>query len=218
LVSDIFREVDEEVRRERLAQLWERYGNVAIAVALLIVIGVGGWRAYQWWEAKRAAEAGGQFEAALALAVGGKSDEAHAAFDKVAADGTAGYRTLARFRAADALASRDPKAAVEAYEAIAADSRVGQIMQDLATVRAGLILVDTAPYEELRSRLEPLTAPDRAFRHTARELLALGAWRAGDQATVKHWVDIIVTDAETPAAVRSRVEMLTAVTGSAEKG
>ncbi len=217
-MSDIFREVDEEVRREQLQRLWSRYGNLVIVLAILIVAGVGGWRAYQWWEAKKAAEAGSQFEAAVALSEQGKYDEARAAFDKLASTGTAGYRSLARFRAAEALAGNDPQAAIKAYDALATDSGLGQTMQDLANVRSGLILVDTAPYDQLLARLEPLTAADRTFRHTARELLALAAWRAGNVAQVKRWVDTIMGDPETPAAVRSRAEMLAAVTSGAEKG
>jgi hypothetical protein len=218
MVSDIFREVDEEVRRERLKQLWDRYGNGAIALALIIVIAIGGWRAYQWWEAKKAAEAGAQFEAALKLSSEGKHEEAEAAFEKLASQGTAGYRTLARFRAAEELSKRDPQAAVRVYDALAADAHIGQTLQDLAAIRAGLVLVDTVSYGELRSRLELLTAEDRPFRHTARELLALSAWRAGDGAAVKHWVDILMTDAGTPADIRNRVEMLSTLTGGTEKG
>jgi hypothetical protein len=218
LVSDIFREVDEEVRRERLEQLWIRHRFSLITLAIVVVVGVGGWRSYQWWEAKRAAEAGAQFEAALALADQGKHEEAEAAFDKIAAEGTSGYRALARFRAAEELGQRDPQGAVKDYDALVSDASIGQTLQDLAAIRAGLLLVDTASYDDLRARLEPLAASDRAFRHSARELLALRAWRSGDQSAVRHWVDIIVTDAETPAAVRARADMLTAVTSGSEKG
>jgi hypothetical protein len=217
-VSDIFREVDEDVRRERLQQLWDRYGNLLIVLAVLIVAGVAAWRGYQWWEAKKAAEAGAQFEAAVTLSEQGKHDEAEAGFEKLASSGTAGYRMLARFRSAEALASRDPQSAVKSYDALASDSGLGIAMQDLAATRAGLILVDTAPYDQMRARLEPLTASDRPFRHTARELLALAAWHAGNAGDVKHWVDMIMTDSDTPAAIRSRAEMLSAVTSGAERG
>ena len=71
-MSDIFQEVDEEVRRERLMQLWKRYGNFVIAAAIVLVLGVGGWRGYQWWEAKKAAEAGGAFNSAVELLDTGK--------------------------------------------------------------------------------------------------------------------------------------------------
>ena len=66
-VTDIFREVDEEVRREQLKKLWERYGTLLIAACVLLVVAVGGWRTYEWWEAKKAAEAGTAFQAAIAL-------------------------------------------------------------------------------------------------------------------------------------------------------
>ena len=177
-MSDIFHEVDEEVRREKLKQLWERHGNLIVAFALLVVLAVGGWRGYEWWDARKAAESGAAFEAAVTLAESGKQAEAQEAFAKLAKDGTSGYRVLARFREAAELAKTDPAAAVKVYDALAADSGLGRAMQDLAAIRGGLILVDTAPLAELSSRLEPLTSADRPFRHTARELLALGAWRS----------------------------------------
>jgi len=218
LVSDIFQEVNEEVRRERMKQLWERYGNLIVVIAFLIVGGVAGWRGYEWWEARKAAEAGATFEAAAALAAEGKHEQAEAAFAKIAVEGTSGYRILARFREAAELALRDPAAAIKAYDALIADSAIGRAMQDLATVRAGLLLADTAPYDEVRARLEPLTANDRPFRHTAREILALAAWRVGDHKAATHWFDLIMTDAETPAGTRARVEMLIALSAADGKG
>jgi hypothetical protein len=217
-VSDIFHEVDEEVRREQLKQLWNRYGNVAIAIALLILVGVGGWRLYQWWEAKKATEAGGQFEAAVLLSEDGKRQEAEAAFAKIAAQAPAWYQMLARLRAAEELSARDGPAAVKAYDEIANDRGAAQVIQDLAGVRAGLILLDSAPYEELRSRLEPVTAQDRAFHNTARELLALAAWRSGNQAATRHWIDMVMQDSQTPASIRGRVQMLMALTAEQAKG
>jgi hypothetical protein len=216
-LSDIFQEVDEEVRRERLQQLWERHGNLIVALALLIVLGVGGWRGYDWWENRKAAESGAAFEAAVALAESGKQDEAQAAFSKLAKEGSSGYRVLARFREAAEVAKTDAAAAVKAYDSLAAESALGRSLQDLATIRAGLILVDTATPTELATRLEPLTATDRPFRHTARELLALGAWRAGDAAAAKRWFDLIATDIETPAGTRQRIEVLMTLSGAKAK-
>ena len=61
-----------------------------------------------------------------------------------------------------------------------------------------------------------MTAADHAFRHTARELLAFSAWHSNNSEAVKRWSDMIVTDAETPAATRSRIDMLIALTGTAK--
>lgn len=216
-MSDIFHEVDEEVRREQLKKLWERYGHLFVAVAVLVVLGIAAWRGYSWWEAKRAAESGAAFEAAGTLAETGKHTEAEAAYAKVAADGASGYRSLARMREAAELAQVDSKAALSVYEQIAADGATGPAFADLATLRAGAILIDAGAFEEARKKLEPLTEKDRPFRHTAREFLVLAAWRAGDIKLGKPWIDMIMTDLETPSATRSRVEMLVGLSSTAGK-
>lgn len=210
-MSDIFREVDEEVRREQLKKLWDRYGFLFIALAVLIVAAVGGWRAYDYWQTKQAAAAGSAFEAAATLAEQGKHQEAEAAFAKLAAEGTATYRMMAKFREAAEVALRDPKAAVALYDALAADNSLAPVMRDLAALRAGLILVDTAPYEEVRRKLEPLAAASGSFRHTARGVLALAAWRGNDLTAMRRWADMVLADAESPANTRGQVEMLLAL-------
>jgi hypothetical protein len=169
-------------------------------------------------EAKRAAESGAAFEQAVTLAESGKVQEAEAAFAKLATGGTAGYRVLSRLREAAELAQSDPKAAIKAYEEIAADRAAGQVIQDLATLRAGLLLVDHTPYADLRSRLEPLTGPERAFRYSARDLLALSAWKQGDVSAAKQWTEAIIGDPLTPAGARSRAEVLSQLLAAGSKG
>ena len=216
-VADIFQEVDEEVRRERLKQLWNRYGTLVVAVAFLIIAGIGGWRGYQWWETKQAAENGAQFVEAMSLEQKGNYAEAEVAFGRIAAQGTLGYRILARFQEAGETARGDGPAAVKLYDAIAADSRVDAVLQDLARVRAALVLLDTASFDEMRTRLEPLAVAGRPFRHTARELLAMAAWRAGDLAAARRWAEMIAADPESPPGTRDRVQMLIALSASGAK-
>ncbi len=216
-MSDIFHEVDEEVRREQFKKLWDKYGILVIALAVLIVAGVGGYRAYDWYQMKQAAQAGTAFEAAAQLSAEGKHAEAEAAFAKVATEGTPAYKVLARMREANEAASRDPKAAIAIYDKLAADGSLGPTFQDLAALRAGYLLVDTEPFAEVQKRLEPLTAADRPFRHSARMLLALAAWKANDTAALKKWSDMVMADAESPAGTRGQIEMLNALTASGGK-
>jgi hypothetical protein len=218
-VSDIFQEVDEEVRREQLRKMWERYGKYVIAACVLLVAAVAGWRYHEWNEAKKAAEAGAQFEAAMALVNEGKNKEAEEAFARIAtaSGSTSSYRMLAKFREAGELARRDPKAAVAIYDQLAADGSNGRVLQDLAAVRAGTVLVDTAPYSEVRQRLEPLTAQDRAFRHSARSALALSAWKANDATAMRRWTDMILADPETPPGTRGQIQMLLALSDTDKK-
>jgi hypothetical protein len=217
-VTDIFNEVDEEVRREQLKKLWERYGAYLVALCVLVIVGVGAWRGYEWWEAKQAAQSGVAFEQATALAEAGKHQEAEAAFAKLATDGNAGYRALARLREAAELAHTDKAAAVKAYDGIAADKSAGQVIDELAALRAGFLLVDTAPYSEIQTRLDPLTGADKTFRHSARELLALSAWKSGDMTAARKWTDMIITDPQTPQGTRTRADMLSELIAASGKG
>ena len=122
-MSDIFHEVDEEVRRDQFRKLWDRYSLYIIALAVLIVAGIGAWRGYEYWVAKKAAAAGAAFESAVTLSEQGKHSEAETAFAKVVTEAPNGYRVLARFRAAAELAKIKPVDAVKAYDDLAADGK-----------------------------------------------------------------------------------------------
>jgi hypothetical protein len=210
-VSELFNEVDEEVRREQLKKLWDKYSLLIIAGMILIIAAVGGWRGYQYLEAKKAAEAGAAFDKAAELSEQNKHTEAEAAFADLAAKAPSGYRMLARLRAAAEAASRDPQAAVKLYDDISADRSVSAPEQDLARVRAAGLLLESTSYPNMLQRLEPATAPGATFRHTARELLALSAWRANDMAAARQWLDLIANDGQTPPSLRSRAEALQAL-------
>ncbi len=210
-MSELFDEVDEEVRREQLKKLWDRYSIYIIAAALLIIAAVAGWRGYEYLEAQKSAEAGAAFDAALELAEQNKHDEAQAAFDKLATTAPGGYRMLARLRAAGEAAARDPQAGAKLYDELAADRSIGPEQQELARIRAAGLLLDTDSYPNMLQRLEAASKPDATFRHTARELLALSAWRANDVTAARQWLDMIASDGETPSAMRSRAEALQAL-------
>jgi hypothetical protein len=210
-VSELFDEVDEEVRRDQLKKLWDQYSIYIVAVALLIIAGVGGWRGYQHLEAQKAAEAGAAFDKAAELSEQNKHAEAEAAFADLAAKAPSGYRMLARLRMAAEVANRDPQAAAKMFDEIAADRSVGTPEQDFARIRAAQLLLETSTYPDMLQRLEPAAAPGATFRHTARELLALSAWRANDTTAARRWLDLIANDGETPPSLRSRAEALQAL-------
>jgi len=210
-VSELFDEVDEDVRRDQLKKLWDQYSIYIVAGALLIIASVGGWRGYQYLEAKKAAEAGAAFDKASELSEQNKHAEAESAFTDLAAKAPSGYRMLARLRAAAEVAQRDPQAAVKLYDVMAADRSISASEQDLAKVRAAALLLESSSYPNMLARLEPAAAPGATFRHTARELLALSAWRVSDTAAARQWLDMIANDGDTPPSLRSRAEALQAL-------
>lgn len=210
-MTEIFSEIDDELRRERLRKIWERYSAAIVGAAVLVVLAVGAWQGYEWWSAKQADEAGSAFEQAAQLATEGKHAEAEAAFTKLAATAPAGYRTLARLRAATEAAARDPKAGVPIYDAIATDGSVDAASRDLARIRAASLLVDQASYADMLTRLEAATDATATYHHTARELLALSAWRTNDIAAARKWLDMIAADDTTPPSLRQRAEAIQAL-------
>jgi hypothetical protein len=217
-VSDIFNEVTEEVRREQFKKLWDKHGFLILGAAFLVVAGVGGWRGYEWWQAKRAADAGAAFQAAVTLSDQDKGAEAQASFAKIAGESSRAYQMLARLREAAETAKRDPQAAVKLYDAVAADSSVAEPFRDSATLRSAALQLDTQSYADIRAKLAPLTAAGRAFRHSARELLALSAWRAKDDTATREWLNTIIADSESPTNLRSRAEALLALLPPVAKG
>jgi hypothetical protein len=142
-VSELFDEVDEEVRRDQLKKLWDQYSIYIIALAILIIAGVGGWRGYQYLEAKKAAEAGAAFDRAAELSDQNKHAEAEAAFADLAVKAPSGYRILARLRTAAEIAARDKAAAAKAFDDIATDTSVAAPERDLARIRAAQLLLET---------------------------------------------------------------------------
>jgi hypothetical protein len=114
-------------------------------------------------------------------------------------------------RLASEVANRDPQAAAKLFDEIAADRSVGVAEQDLARIRAAQLLLESICYPNMKERLEAASAPGATFRHTARELLALSAWRANDAAATRQWLDMIANDGETPPSLRSRAEALQAL-------
>jgi hypothetical protein len=210
-VSELFDEVDEEVRREQLQKLWDRYSIYIVALVLLVIAGVGGWRGYQYVETEKAAKASEAFNRAAELSERGKHEEAEKAFAELVAKAPYGYRLLSRFHEAAEVAVRDPKAAAKMFDDLAADSSIGAEQQELARIRAAGLLVDSASYADMKQRLEPDTVPSAAFRATARELLALSAFRGNDTTAARLWVDQILTDTDTPPSMRSRAEALQAL-------
>ncbi len=204
--ESLFREVDEEVRQEQFKKLWARYGNLIIAVCLIIVAGVAGWKGWQYWQAKQSEAAGEVFFAAAKLAGTGKADEALKQFEGLS---HAGYAALAELRKANLLAAQGkPQEAVKIYDALAQSTTADSALRDLAKIRAAALVADQAALADLEARLKPFDSAGNPWRHTARELLAVSQWKAGNITEADRLVQAILADTETPAGVRQRAQDL----------
>jgi hypothetical protein len=210
-MSDLFREIDEEVRRDKLVDFWNAYSNWIIGAAILIVVGVGGWR-YQEHRTLQAAEAASaRIELALKDAREGRGEEAEKALGEIAKDAPTGYKMLARFRAAGEAGKRDAAEGSKQFDALAADSALEAGFRDLARLRAVMLRLDEMSFAEVRPVLEPMAAPTGIWRHTAREILGAAALKANDFDAAARWFDQIASDRETPAGLRQRADQYLAI-------
>lgn len=211
-MSDIFREVDEDLRHEQYKRLWDRFGTYVIGLAILIVVATAGWRLWEYWQERAASASGDRFMVALEIAAGGKHEDAIKALEAIVADGSGEYPVLARFRAAaEKAAAGDAKAAVSGFDAIVSTPGAPALVRDMARLRAALLLVDTAPVADLEVRIGQLAAVGNPWRHGAREVLGLAAWRTGDLETARKYYEEIAADQEKPADLQSRAQFMLAL-------
>lgn len=200
----IFKEVDEELRRDRVVRLWRRYQAPVFIVAFLIVASVGAHRYYETSRVKTAEAANERYTSADALARDGRRDEAIAAFDALGKGTHRGYAALARLRAAEELAGSDKVKAMAAFDALAEDRTVDALMQDVARLRKGMLLLDGGDRQKMVDSFAPLMTSDGPFRYSAQELVALDAMNDGDYDEAERVFNLLTSDKVAPKSMRQR--------------
>ena len=207
-MSDVFREVDEEVRQDRIALALTRNWGWILLAALLIVAGDGSWRIYEYYTVQNEEASGGHYLDALRLDRDGKTGEAKTVLDELGRSGTPGYALLARFRSAAQLGASNAADGAKAFDALAADPKVDAALQDVARLRAATLLLDTSDLKATQARLQSLADANSAMRNPARELLALAAIKADDFAAAGPPLDAILADPTAPMSTRQRAQAL----------
>lgn len=212
----LFREVDEELARERWEKLWQQYGNYVMAGAALIVALVGG---KQFWETRQrtlAEEAGAKYEAAVALGAANKPDEAAKALADLSTAAPKGYATLAKLNLAGAyLKAGKTSEALAIFEELATGA-ADPLLGNFARIQAASLKLGEAGYDEMQNRLTGLTVDTSPWRNAARELLARAALKAGKTDEAKALLSQVLGDATATREAAGRVTTLLATITSAE--
>ena len=212
-MADIFQEIDEELRQDRAAKLWNRYGKYVIVAALVVVLAVG---SYKYWVAQdlaaRAAESAA-YQSAIQLAEEGDVVGAINSLGSLAEDANSGYAVLARLRQAGLAAGRgDNEVAVRAYDIVAGDGSVSEDLRALARLRSVALRIGTGDPGAISSTLERLAMAGSPWRLMSVELQGAIALRTGDMVQARKAFITLADDAETPRAMRARAaEMLKAL-------
>ena len=207
-MTDIFHEVEEDLRREKLNKLWARYGMAFLVCAVLAVAATAAvvyWRQYQQSQAMDLAQA---FSDAERKIQANDVEGGVAALTSIANRGGEGYPTLARFRVASLLALKgDLAGAMHAYETLLS-SGIDDRLKALATIRAALTVIDTENPDALKQRVAGLTGDTSPWRFQAREIQAYADYRAGRVVDAGKAYAALEADEAAPTDLRARAAQL----------
>ena len=210
-MADIFKEVDEDLRRDNLAKLWKKYGYQIIGLAAAVVLGVAGVQGWQAYDLNQRSQLSDRYGVARELAQGGETTAGLDAMIDLSEASGGGDAGLAAFEEARLrVESGDTGGAIALWDRIAEGSGLGPGFKEAATLFSILHQIDSGDPAALRARLEPLAADSQAFRSTARELLALIALGEGDAAAARALYTKISDDREAPAGLRQRATQMLA--------
>ena len=206
-MSDIFQEVEEEVRRERYEKIWKEYGDYIVAGACLIVIGAAGFQLWRTYDQRQRVQASDQYAAAEQMLESGDTAQAVDAFGRLADSAPGGYKTLARLQHADALmASGERGDALVLYKQIASGG--DEMLAAVARIRIAWAIADYAPRAELISTLGPLSDRSNAWWPMAAEVLAYWDYRSGALPAAVAGYQAIANDTDAPVPLRQRSEVM----------
>ena len=205
--ENIIREIDEELRSDRMRNAWRRFGPLVIGGAVAIVLFVAGYEAWSWWQRSTSAASSDRFYAALELAEGGDIAAAQEALNTIEAEGSGGYPVLARFREAALLAEEGKSAeAVAAYDALSTNEN-NTHLRELALVLAAYQLVDAGDVSGVETRVGALDNPDSPMRNSAREAIGLVKYQAGDLDGAQAAIEAALADPLLDQPSRNRLQI-----------
>lgn len=207
LSDEIFREVEEEVRRERLEKIWKEYGDYIVAAVSVLLLAIAGYRLWSVYQAREAMRASEQFIAAQQLLDSGQSQTAAQQFARLAQTAPGGYAKLSALQEADALAaSGNTAAALNSYRKLI-DSG-DDMLSSIARVRTAWLTVDGAPKSQVESTLGGLADQASPWRPVAMEILAYADFHAGNTKQALSEFRALSKDSKASAGVRGRSEAM----------
>lgn len=208
------REVDENYRRDRIADFGKAYGKwIALAVIVLLAI-VG---AVIFWKSEQKRAAGEQSEElakVMADLASGKTDGIDTRLAGIAKDGEGVTRATALMtEAAVATGAGDRAKAAAIFGTIAGDDSLPAAYRDLATVRKAMIEFDTAEPADIIATLQPLAKPGEDYFGSAGELTAAALLKMGREEEAGQLFARIAAEPDVPQSIKSRAAQMASSLG-----
>lgn len=204
-VSNLFNEIDEELRQDKAALLWKQYGNTFIAAIIAVIIAVAGYEGWKAYDISSRSELGQKYADALNLSNKDQHDNAIKSFKTLAGEGSNGYATLARLQEASILAKQGKKKdAAQAYFLIGQNGEINKTYRDMAMVLGALNGLDDMDAKDIITRLQGLVGSSSPWRFSASEITAFAEAKAGNKTKAAEIMKALADDAGAPPSLRQR--------------
>ncbi|MEO5867021.1 MAG: tetratricopeptide repeat protein [Sphingomonas sp.] len=205
------REVDEELRRDELIGVWQRYGKLIAAAVVLALAAFGGWLYYQHWSADKANAQGEQLVAAYGKLGSGDVAGAGASLADLSQSRAAGYRALAKLTQADLLLKKnDLKGGAAKYAEVAGDTSLAQPFRDFALVRQTAAEFDALKPQVVIDRLRSLAVKGNPWFGSAGEMVAIAYLQSGRPQIAQTLFSQIAADPGVPDTIHRRASDMAA--------
>lgn len=212
-MSDILREIDEDLKREQMEQLWKRYGKYVLIVGVAIVVITSGAMFYKsYMQQQRMAATDHLIEAVDAVQKKGADADILAAFDLAEKSGQDGISLLADFQKAAFLADKgNGTEAAAIYKKLMADGSLEARYQDLAKVLYAQQALATATPEQAADLIELLsdvTIAPNPWRYSAQEVSAMLYVQSNQLDKALELFKNLAASAQAPTAMKQRAQEL----------
>ncbi|MDQ8755709.1 tetratricopeptide repeat protein [Sphingosinicella sp. LHD-64] len=203
------REVDEELRKERINTFVTRYGWAIIAGVVLFLGAIGGWI---WWQHRQAEQAGKQGETlleALNAAESGNRNAAQPKIEELAKSDIEGYRVAALFARANAeIGANNNRAAIATLKSIADNQDFDETYRQAALVRQTALEFDSLQPQVVIQRLQPLARPGQPWFGTAGEMVGIAYMKMNQPNRAGPLFGQIAQDDTVPPSIRTRTAQM----------
>lgn len=215
ITETFVREVDENLRRDRVRDFFRDNAAYIIAAVVLFLAMSGGIIWYQHHKRKLAEQHVEQF-AAIYKDIGlGNTSKAPQQLDELAKSSSDAVSTTALFtRAALALQQGDTKLATATYRKLAEDGSLPDAYRNAALIRQTALEFDQLEPQQVIARLEPLAKPGNPWFGSAGEMTALAMIKQGKSKQAGQLFATIAKDKGVPETLRNRAVQIAGSLGA----
>ena len=205
-----FREVEEDLQKEQLKKVWDKYGTLIVIVVVAALSFAAGFEGFKAWREELRQRDSIAYENAKILIEQQDFEAAIKVLDEIAVKAKTGYGITAAIEKATLLVEIGQKEdGILELEKVYQNSKTPKVFKDLVAIKMAGYLIDDGSKEKILALIEPLTYESSAWRSLALELKALLFLREGNKKFAVNYLNSIINDNSAHQRIRARaVEMV----------